>query len=99
MSTTPIFDELRDALRAETPVALATVTDGPNAGAKLLIGSYGTLGVIVEATFKLFPRPPDTTTFVLTAGTLEKARELRRAIQNSPLRPLRAVRRGPMVPR
>src|SRR5207245_6788550 len=50
-----------------------------------------TLGVIVEASFKLFPRPPDTSTFVLTAGTLEKARELRRAIQQSPLEPMRMV--------
>ncbi len=37
MSITPIFDELRDALGAERPVALATVVDGPNLGAKLLV--------------------------------------------------------------
>jgi glycolate oxidase FAD binding subunit len=59
--------------------------------AKLLIGSYGTLGVIVEASLKLFPRLPDTTTFVVTAGTLEKARELRRAIQQAPLERLRML--------
>ena len=37
MSATPVFDELRDALVAERPVALATVVDGPNLGAKLLV--------------------------------------------------------------
>ena len=33
---TPVFDALRDALRADEPVALATVTDGLGIGAKLL---------------------------------------------------------------
>ncbi len=33
---TPIYEELRDALRAEEPVVLATVTAGTNLGAKLL---------------------------------------------------------------
>ena len=32
-----IFDALRDALRDERPVALATVVDGPGVGAKLLV--------------------------------------------------------------
>ncbi len=35
---TPVFDALRDALRAEAPVALASVTGGPGVGAKLLVG-------------------------------------------------------------
>ncbi len=34
---TPIFDTLRDALRAEEPVVLATVTEGPGVGSKLLV--------------------------------------------------------------
>ncbi len=33
-----LFDRYAAALRAETPVALATVIDGPNVGAKLLVG-------------------------------------------------------------
>jgi xanthine dehydrogenase accessory factor len=43
-----IYDALRDALRAQEPVALATVVEGPHLGAKLLVrpGSEpeGTLG-------------------------------------------------------
>ena len=42
------YEELRDALRAGEPVALATVVEGPNPGAKLLIRpdgqASGTLG-------------------------------------------------------
>ncbi|HEY3096805.1 MAG TPA: XdhC/CoxI family protein [Acidimicrobiia bacterium] len=36
-----IFDALRDALRAEEPVALATIIEGPNLGAKLLVTPEG----------------------------------------------------------
>jgi xanthine dehydrogenase accessory factor len=46
------FEELRDALRAGEPVALATVVEGPNLGAKLLVrrdgeaaGSLGDTGL------------------------------------------------------
>ena len=34
---TPIYNELSDAIRAETPVALATIIDGPGRGSKLLV--------------------------------------------------------------
>jgi xanthine dehydrogenase accessory factor len=34
---TPVFDALREALVAERPVALATIVEGPNVGAKLLV--------------------------------------------------------------
>jgi xanthine dehydrogenase accessory factor len=37
-AATPIFDALRDALRAESPVVLATITAGVGVGAKLLVG-------------------------------------------------------------
>jgi xanthine dehydrogenase accessory factor len=46
----PIFEALRRALHAETPVALCTITDGPGIGAKLLVPAdpeapvLGTLG-------------------------------------------------------
>lgn len=57
--------------------------------AKLLIGSYGSLGVIVETSFKLFPLPAERATFVLSPGTLGVARDLRRRILHSALSPLR----------
>jgi glycolate oxidase FAD binding subunit len=59
--------------------------------AKLLIGSYGTLGVIVEASFKLFPRPAESSTVVVFAATLEVAREFRRRLLASPLTPMRVL--------
>ena len=58
---------------------------------KLLIGSYGTLGVIVETSFKLFPLPRRRATFAIAVGTLGIGRDLRRRIQKSPLAPARMV--------
>ncbi len=55
---------------------------------KLLIGSYGTLGVIVEANFKVFPRPRQTRTFLTEFGNLEDAVRFRDRLLRSPLRPL-----------
>lgn len=37
MTPTPVFDALAAALRADRPVALATVVEGPHLGAKLLV--------------------------------------------------------------
>jgi glycolate dehydrogenase FAD-binding subunit len=58
---------------------------------KLMIGSFGTLGVIVEVNLKLYPVPAGRETFILSAGTLGIARDLRRRVLNSPLEPARLV--------
>jgi glycolate oxidase FAD binding subunit len=59
--------------------------------AKLMIGSYGTLGVIVEINFKLYPMPAGRATWSFRAATLDAAREFRRRLLNSPLDPMRMV--------
>jgi glycolate dehydrogenase FAD-binding subunit len=56
---------------------------------KLLIGSHGTLGIITEVNLKLFPLPAERQTFVISTGTREIARDLRRSILASPIEPLR----------
>lgn len=58
---------------------------------KLMIGSFGTLGVIVEVNVKLYPLPAARETFIIAAGTLGIARDLRRNILNLPLEPARMV--------
>ena len=48
MTPVPLYETLRDRIRAEQPVALATILDGPNVGAKLLVSpdeeARGSLG-------------------------------------------------------
>jgi len=55
---------------------------------KLLIGSWGTLGVITSASFKLFPAPRQTQTFVSCFSTAREALEFRSRTLRSPLDPV-----------
>jgi glycolate oxidase FAD binding subunit len=55
---------------------------------KLLTGSYGSLAVITQANFKVFPRPRQTRTFVCQFGSLEEALKFRGVVFRSPLAPL-----------
>ncbi|HKD91741.1 MAG TPA: FAD-binding oxidoreductase [Terriglobales bacterium] len=55
---------------------------------KLLIGSYGTLGVITSASFKLFPRPQQTVTFICRFSSVQDAIGFRDRVISSPLAPL-----------
>jgi glycolate oxidase FAD binding subunit len=54
---------------------------------KLLIGSYGTLAVITSASFKLFPMPASTRTFVCEFMTAQEAVKFRDHLVDSPLSP------------
>lgn len=55
---------------------------------KLLIGSYGTLAVITSASFKLFPTPRQTRTFIAEFITWQEALKFRDLIVRSPLQPM-----------
>ena len=55
---------------------------------KLLIGSYGTLGVIVSANFKVFPMPRETRSFVLKFASLGEALKFRDNLSRSSLTPI-----------
>ncbi len=54
---------------------------------KLLIGSFGTLGIMTGATFKVFPIPPASVTLVLGFGSAKQAFGARSRILNSHLAP------------
>jgi glycolate oxidase FAD binding subunit len=54
---------------------------------RLLCGSFGALGVITSATFKLTPLPPASTTLVVTPRDLAHAQEIASAIAAAPLTP------------
>ena len=55
---------------------------------KLFIGSQGTLGVITSASFKLFPAPRQTRTFVAVFSSAAEALEFRYHVLRSPLDPI-----------
>jgi FAD/FMN-containing dehydrogenase len=55
---------------------------------KLLIGSYGTIGIITGASFKLFPRPRQMRTFVAEFASMAEALVFRNRVMCSPLAPL-----------
>jgi glycolate oxidase FAD binding subunit len=55
---------------------------------KLLIGSYGTIAIITGASFKLFPRPRQTKTFVAEFAGREEAIRFRNRVMDSPLAPM-----------
>ncbi|MGH9325258.1 MAG: FAD-binding oxidoreductase [Terriglobia bacterium] len=59
--------------------------------AKLITGSFGTLGAIVEISFKLFSLPARRVTWAVRIQSVDAARELRRRVLNSPLFPMRMV--------
>ena len=54
---------------------------------KLYCGSFGTLGVIVEATFMIRPRPEAQTTLALTFSSAEKAGEAALKLTGSDMQP------------
>lgn len=55
---------------------------------KLLIGSYGTLAVITSASFKLFPAPRQTRTFLAEFARAKEALAFRDRVACSPLSPI-----------
>ena len=55
---------------------------------KLLIGSQGTLAVITGASFKLFPAPRQTRTFIACFPNSAEALESRNRVLNSALQPM-----------
>jgi glycolate oxidase FAD binding subunit len=55
---------------------------------KLMIGSLGTLGVIVQINFKTFPAPAATRGFVANFEKMEQAIEMRHRVAQSPLTPI-----------
>jgi glycolate oxidase FAD binding subunit len=55
---------------------------------KLFIGDHGSLGVIVEVTFKLLPRPRASATFDRPCSNLETVNATLEALWHSPLTPV-----------
>jgi glycolate oxidase FAD binding subunit len=58
---------------------------------KLVVGSRGTLGVIVSVCFRLFPRPAEERVLVATAASPGRLVELARQVASAPVVPASAV--------
>src|ERR1700730_5913667 len=58
---------------------------------KLLVGSLGTLAILVEATLRLHPMPPATRSWQVGLPSYAGARAFRAALLDSPLQPDRAA--------
>ncbi len=54
---------------------------------KLFIGSFGAMGIITEATFKVSPRPPEALTILVTVPDLATAHAITSAVMRSYLLP------------
>ncbi len=55
---------------------------------KLLIGSHGTLGVITQVNFKVFPSPRQTRTFLIECSSAEELVATRDRLSRTPFAPL-----------
>jgi glycolate oxidase FAD binding subunit len=55
---------------------------------KLHVGAFGTLGIVLEATFKLRPRPEISAVFAVPCRTLEEAHRFLLKVFDSRLRPV-----------
>lgn len=63
---------------------------------KLFTGSYGTLGIITQVTFRTYPLPPHAATVILT-GENENITQAAQMLRNSTLTPTRADLLSPFV--
>ncbi len=52
---------------------------------KLMVGSLGRLGMITEATLKVFPRPSSTATVCIAPGSVKQAIVVAHALQSQPI--------------
>ena len=66
---------------------------------RLLTGSFGCLGVILTATFKLAPAPSDSRTVEVMSGSLEQAGSIAAALADAPLTPAAIELTGAFLPR
>jgi glycolate oxidase FAD binding subunit len=55
---------------------------------KLMIGAFGTLGVMTKINLRTFPLPTSTRGFVASAESADRVMQLRQHVAQSPLRPL-----------